>query len=250
MYAGTEITVTQILIAAFSMMVALATDPALPSGSVVIETARLPVSAHPNRAIVLWMEHPASHPDSEPNDYSCPDFTRGAYYSGATRVSLVDTSSGTVINTVHVDELWTEAPNDSFDVPYRISPGLYRVDRPGRHGEGTPTIIDLKDYTGDGRALEFALFDAQNCSVTKTSLIGYSIPQDRVIRYPIHLDEWAGEHNVTVFWLDDLFTHKPVTPGHWHYVKQYNSGDESTYDIRYDTAKEEFTGTVRSRRLR
>ena len=222
----------------------------LPSGAVVIETAPLPTSAHPNRELVLWMEHPVSHADVDPEAYTCPDFTRGSYYSGPTRVSLVDTGTGAVINTVHIEELWTKVPDDSFDVPFRILRGHYRVDRVGKNGEGKPRIIDLKDYNGDGRALEFALFDAQNCSITRTSLIGYSIEQDRVIRYAIHIDEWFGERNVTLFWLDDLFSNQPVQPGHWHYSKQYNSGDESTYDIRYDAAREQFTGTVQNRRLR
>jgi hypothetical protein len=250
MLNSTTIMTHQVAIATFSMLAAFAADPSLPSGAVVIETAQLPRSAHPNRALVLWMEHPVSHDDyHEPEAYTCPDYTRGSYFSGPTRVSLVNTRSGAVINTVHVEELWTEVPNDSFDVPYRIRPFCYRVDRPGRNGEGKPKIINLKNYTGDGPPLEFALFDAQNCSITKTSLIGYSVPGDRVIRYPIHLDEWIGEHNIAVFWLDDLFTHQPVEPGQWHYQKQFVDV-ENTYDVRYGPAREEFTGTVLSRHLR
>jgi hypothetical protein len=39
---------------------------------------------------------------------------------------------------------------------------------------GKPKIMLLKDYNGDGEALEFALFDAWTCSDLVTTLIGYS----------------------------------------------------------------------------
>jgi len=68
-----------------------------------------------------------------------------------------------------------EREEDSLDIPYLIRRDRYRVDAPGRGGEGKPTIINLSDYNGDGRALEFALFDAESCSDVAVQLIGYSV---------------------------------------------------------------------------
>jgi hypothetical protein len=85
-------------------------------------------------------------------------------------------------NTVHIAELWTDQEKDSFDVPYSIRRQYCRVDLSPQHKEGKPKILNFKDYNGDGRPLEIAFCDAQNCSILKTSLIGYSVQDDRVIR--------------------------------------------------------------------
>jgi hypothetical protein len=229
---------------------------ALPAGAVVIQKKLLPQSAHAGRMLVLWMEHPEKHERSvelgEETPYTCPDDTRGSYYTGPTRVSLVDSRSGAIVNTVRIMEFWAaDYEKDSFDVPYRIRPGSYMVQQPLRKGEGNPDIVNLKDYNGDGAALEFALFDAQNCTVTQTSLVGYSIRQDRVVWYPIRIQEWTGADKPPRHWLDDLFTQKPVSPGRWSYKKFYNGdpGFETIYDVRYDAAHEEFVGHATRRRV-
>jgi hypothetical protein len=145
----------------------------LPSGAVLVEAQPLPLSAHADRMLALWMLNPQKHErESELEGYACPEVTRGNYYSGPTRVSLVNTASGEIINTVRVTIRWVtmsagkreEREEDSFDIPYLIRRDLYRVKAPGRNREGKPTIINLRDYNADGRALEFALFDALSCS--------------------------------------------------------------------------------------
>jgi hypothetical protein len=109
-------------------------------------------------------------------------------------------------------------------------------------------ILDLKDYNGDGKALEFALLDAQSCTVTETELIGYSERRDKVIQYPIDLrGMWWNERNPTLLWLDHFLLQKPVSRGLWKYTLSYNSGEIFTFDIRYDPLRERFEGTVEKR---
>jgi hypothetical protein len=99
---------------------AFATSPGeeykLADGAIIIETQ--PVT--PNRSLILWMVRPTKHPRDTPADpYTCPEYTRGSYYSGATRVSLVGTQIRRVINTVKISQESGEGA-DEFDIPYNI----------------------------------------------------------------------------------------------------------------------------------
>src|SRR6266545_4643494 len=61
----------------------------------------------------------------------CPDETRGSCYSGPTRVSLINTTTRTVINTIEIKDGHFEALGgpegkaDSFAIPYAIRKGYY-----------------------------------------------------------------------------------------------------------------------------
>jgi hypothetical protein len=152
---------------AFSVIFSAPSSPqtyGLPAGAVTVETQSLKLQGHSDRALVLWMLKPEKHPRGDPGEiYTCPEETRGSYFSGPTRVSLVNLKNGSLINNGKVIAEY-EDNEDSFDLPYRIHAGsYYRVpgERSGR--EGKPTIIWLRDYNGDGRPLEFVLFDAQAC---------------------------------------------------------------------------------------
>jgi len=233
----------------------------LPIGATVIEVREIPLSAHANRALALWMEHPEKHPrlseepgpDEEREPYTCPEVTRGWFYRGPTRVSLVDTLTSKVTSTVEIRVDRVGGTLDEFDIPYRIKSAYYRVDPPLRGGEGKPVIMDLKDYNGDGKALEFAMFDAQSCSYINTQLIGYSARRDRVVQYQIKLKSEGNKENdgnsKPEFWLDWFLLQKPIRPGVWKYTVSYNSGDSGTFDIRYDPVQECFVGTVQWKQI-
>jgi hypothetical protein len=217
----------------------------LPKDALVLETRALPRTARRNRLLVLWMKSPEKHPSSIPADelYTCPDYTRGSYYSGPTKVSLVNTATNTIINTVAVED-------ENLDLPYAIRPGYYyRVAAANGSGhEARPTIIWLKDYNGDGFALEFALFNAEACMGLDTTLIGYSKRRDRVIHYPIELQTTEGNQTSsrTVFWADYLFSKKAFRAGHWKYEVDYRGrgGTLDRWTARYDRAHEKFYATV------
>ncbi|HEV7743749.1 MAG TPA: hypothetical protein VGO56_02020 [Pyrinomonadaceae bacterium] len=223
----------------------------LPKGALVVETRKLPPSKHADRALVLWM----LNPKKVPSDYGpespipCPSQTRGSYYSGPTRVSLVNSTTNAIINTVKI--VAADGDEDgTFDIPYATRKGYYYevASRVRRTAEGKPTIIRLRDYNGDGKAFEFALFDAPACMGLQTSLVGYSEKRDRVVHYPVKLEviEGAKQSNRTAFWVDYLFNKKPLQPGYWKYEIDYTGrgGTLDTWEVRYNPAKEQFEGKV------
>jgi hypothetical protein len=216
----------------------------LPGDAMIIETQPLPV---PDRSLVLWMVHPTRHEDTIVDGvYTCPDQTTGHYFEGPARASLIDTAGNKVIKTLTLRFDWGE--QDTFSVPYRIEPYFYHVPQSSDGGEGKPRILSLKDFTGTGEATQFALFDAQNCSVVATSIYGFSHQRDSLVQYPFDLtflSRGKVEHE-TRHWLDHFATEKPLSPGYWKYSLDYNSGERSTYEIRFDPAREAFVGTVTS----
>jgi hypothetical protein len=207
------------------------------------------------------MLSPATHdrgPLSESNPYTCPESTLGSYYSGPTRISLVDSAARRVVNTIKVT--YAESDQDSFDVPYRIIAGRYYL-VPGHEAgsEGKPALLSLRDFNDDGMPLETAFFRAEACMGLDTTLFGYSLRQDRVIQYPVELKitgqkivEGRGIVNSgkprteSSVWVDYLFSTKPDRPGHFSYVIDYTGrmGTQDTYDVHYDPSLEKFVGSL------
>jgi hypothetical protein len=218
----------------------------LAEGAKIIEMQ--PVT--PNRALILWMVRPTKHPRETVDDpYTCPEYTRGHYYSGGTRASLVDPQTRRVINTVKIIEEPGKGP-DEFDVPYHIrSDYYYHVEGVPKETEGKPTIMWLRDYNGDGKAWEFALFDAQACMGLATTLIGYSERQDKVIQYQIHLSASHSKgkrSSTTEYWIDYLFSKETTSPGSWKYEidSRGRGGSLAKYEIHYDKQSERFEGKL------
>jgi len=219
-------------------------DAVLPPTAVVIERSPIPASIHANREMVLWMISPTKHdrgPFSESNSYTCPEYTLGSYFSGPTRISLIDTSTERPVNTVKLSYL--ERKEDSFDIPYRILPYHYAVPGP-KDAEGKPVLLALRDLNGDGLPLETVFFEAEACMGLQTTLIGYSPKQDRVIQYEVQLQQ-RGAKTETMRWFDYLFAEKPQSPGRWSYTIDYSGrgGCEDSYKVRYDPAREKFFAT-------
>jgi hypothetical protein len=216
---------------------ALQLAPLFPGGSKIIETRFV----RSDRVIVLWMEKPVEKPRPCPSldDWaeSCPDKTRGCYFRGPTRVSLVDAASGRVINTIKIENPYDG--EDVFDIPFKVmTPGPYRFDAKTRR----PEILWLRDYNGDGKALEFALFDAADCSDLFTSLLGYSEKQDALLQYKVHV-HYDKDNFVTV-WPEHLFNIKPKRMRFWRYRLGYPPGPpDAPYEywtVRYIPDREEF----------
>ncbi|HEX5080900.1 MAG TPA: hypothetical protein VFY40_02565 [Blastocatellia bacterium] len=224
----------------------------LPSGAVIIEEQSLKSGGHPDRMLILWMINPerkASGAQRDPKyDYTCQDETRGSYYIGPTRVSLLNSQTQTVINTIEITYFKDDA---NFHIPYAIRNGYYyKVEGSApERVEAKPHITWLKDYNGDGKALEFALFYKEECDGPSTTLIGYSERQDKIIQYPITLelaevtDHTIGSH---VFWFHSLFSQQPISPGEWKYEidKRDKGGWLSKCQISYDAQNERFVGRI------
>ena len=222
----------------------------LPADATLLETRAVPSARHAHRLLVLWMIKPVKYPNtSAPDDiYTCPDQTRGSYYSGPTRVSLLDSSTNRIINTVIISE--DDGAGASFDLPYAIRRGYYYyvAPRTRRGVEAKPNIMRLQDYNDDGKALEFALFNAEACMGLSTTLIGYSENQDRVIQYLVKLDVVEGSNRVTRIspWADYLFSRKPLRRGYWRYEIDYRGrgGSLDKWEVRYNRASDQFEGQL------
>lgn len=220
----------------------------LPAGAHVIEVRALELEAGRKRALVLWMLRPKKYPRDSTEIYTCPEETRGSFYRGPVRVSLVDTAAGRVVNTLKVIQEYSHG-EDEFDIPYRIRGSYYHVPGVSKGREGRPTILHLRDFNGDGRAHEFALLDALACMGLETALFGYSEKQDRVIQYPVRLEtEYAGEKTTeTLNWVDYLFAKPPAPDGLRRYEVDYRGRDGTfdSYVMRYNAEAERFEGTVK-----
>jgi hypothetical protein len=120
--------------------------------------------------------------------------------------------------------------------------------KPDRIGERKARVLFLKDYNGDGKALEFALFEAHFCMGLATTLIGYSEARDKVIQYPISLEVIEGQNRSTDVsrWADYLFAKKPTKRGYWKYEIDYRGrgGPLAKYEIRFNAKAERFEGKV------
>ena len=219
----------------------------LPASAKIIETRPLTSRSHPNRALILWMINPKRNP-REPADeiYTCPEYTRGHYYSGPTRVSLIDLKTNKIINTIKVKSEADE--QDSFDVPYKIARGYYYQVVKSNAKEAKPRILALKDFNGDVKAYEFVLYEAEGCMGLETALIGYSEKRDKVIQYKTVLTTKNKKETKTetLGWVDYLFSKQAIKNGVWKYEIDYRgrNGTLDQYNIRYNAKQERFEGTL------
>jgi hypothetical protein len=216
----------------------------------VLETQ--PVNA--TRALVLWMKEAEKNPREAPGEsYTCPEYTRGHFYSGMAYVSVINPETKEVIHTLQVQhdaEPGEEGPSAlSLDLPYKIRAGYYyHVKGVKKQQEGTPAIMHLKDYNGDGDAAEFALFDAETCAGVQTTLIGYSKGDDQVVQYPVHLKivENGKESQEARLWVDQLFSRKPQRPGFYRFETDTRArgGSLDQYEVRFVRENKRFEGTL------
>ena len=215
----------------------------LPDNAKVLERTKVT----PEREIWLWMENPQKNPrDTSEELYMCPEQTRGHYYSGISHVSLINSQTKTIIQTLEIQSDDNNEGN-KLDLPYLIQNAYYyHVPKIGKNKEGKPQILLLKDYNQDGKKYEFALFDAIACMGLETTLIGYSEKQDKVIQYQTELI--TKDSKKTQYWTDYLFTKKPNKQGVWQYEIDYRgrAGSLDKYEIHYDKERELFYGTLNS----
>jgi hypothetical protein len=241
-----------VLFGAIPVLASPARNPyGIPNNALILETWNLPASAHADRALVLWMLNAEKHLRDSGEIYTCPDQTRGDYYSGLLRISLVNPKTNQLINTLAVDGP-PSSDEKTIDIPCRIKDKLYyRVPGVSGEKEGKPKIINLVDLNGDGKALEFVLYNAIACMGLDTALIGYSTRQDKVIQYPVELriQKAKGKPDAeTLKWADYLFAEKPIRPGYFKYEIDYRGrgGTLDKYEVKYDPAQELFSGTRQS----
>lgn len=216
----------------------------LPAEAKIIDFQPLTVTNNLSRALVLWMINPDQH--SKINYiHACPEHGQGSVYTGPTRVSLIDTREMKIINTVVIKK----GESDSMSISYRNSTDNWypfyfpfrNIPEANETIDIIPKIINLQDYNGDGRALEFAILaPPPACVGYSYTLIGYSEKQDKVIIYPI---ETNGKIS---YWGSYLFYKEPQEPGYWNYEidMRGRGGCLQKYEIRYKEAEEIFEQKV------
>jgi hypothetical protein len=213
-----------------------------PKTAVILEKANVTAT----RQLVLWMPNPMKNPRDVGEIYTCPEETRGHYYSGIAKVSLIDVQTKKVINTIEIAVQNAPGNEKNIDLPYLIRRGYYSVPKVDKNKEGKPIIMKLQDYNADGKLHEFAIFDAVACMGLETTLIGYSTKQDAVIQYEIELK--TTDKTYHGMWADYLFGHKPNKQGIWQYKIDYRGrgGSLDKYEFRYDKKSEKFYGKLYS----
>jgi hypothetical protein len=211
-----------------------AVQPLLSSTAKIVDVQELSEMDHAHRALVLWMINPTQHFKL---DYvnTCPEQGQGSTYVGPTRISLVDTENMQIVNTVELGY----GGQDSMSISYRNSTDNWypyyfpfqNLSEAKKTIDFAPKLLNLQDYTGDGKALEFAILTPPlGCVGFSHVLAGYSEKQDKAVEYKIP---------------KYLLVKKPETPGYWKYSVDHRGrgGCLENYDVQYDQQEESFKTT-------
>lgn len=221
----------------------------LPNDAKVIECASL-APAVPDRAYVLWMLAPKRVAHDKGDVYTCPDRSRGSYWSGPTRLSLLDTRNGVLLNTIPINDPMEET--DRFDLPYFIpaTQGFpYLVPEvAGKEKEGRPALLHLRDADGDGKPLEFYLASADNCMLMLYAVFGYDPGKDAAVHYPVLLTsaEKGKKSQETTGWLNFWPLQAGMQKGRyaWDVDFRGRAGCLERYAVAYNGARQRFEGML------
>jgi hypothetical protein len=204
----------------------------LPSDAKIIETANLKSGPGKARALVWWMEHPESVVLRDDPGSTCLRQVYGDHWVGPSRLSLVDLAKATLLNTVEVRSFY-EQPNDLgnfstakpgvFEIPFLVPNYHYHVPQPDAKGEGKPSIMMLRDLTGEGVAGQFVLFDYVNCGGAAGSVVGYSPRSERAVQCPVEIVA-DGDKPKTELWAERIFEARPTRPGRWNFTSEPGHG--------------------------
>jgi hypothetical protein len=221
----------------------------LPKEAKVVEYASLGPDA-PDRAYVLWMLAPERVEHEKGEIYTCPDRSRGSYWSGPTRLSLLDTKKGVLLNTIPIADPMDET--DRFDLPYRIpaTDGFpyYVPESAGKDKEGRPVLLRLGDRNGDGKAHEFYLASAGNCMLMLYAVFGYDPVKDAAVHYPVLVTsvENGKSNQFTTNWLNFWPVRREAKKGRsqWEVDLRGRAGCLERYTVAYDGEKRRFDGRL------
>jgi hypothetical protein len=178
------------------------------------------------------MEHPERVVLRDDPGSTCVRQVYGDHWAGPTRLSLVDLAKSTLVNTLEVRSFY-EQPNDLgnfssakpgvFEIPFLVPNYHYRVPRPDAKREGKPSIMMLRDLTGEGVAGQFVLFDYVNCGGAAGSVVGYGPRSERAVQYAVEIIK--GEDKAkTELWAEQIFEKRPIRPGQWDFTWEPGHG--------------------------
>lgn len=191
----------------------------LPTGAEIIETADLTDSVGKPRLMVLWMLKPRRNLDDKiyrnSEDGVCSDIIHGdfgKFREGPTRLSLVNSEEMRLINTIEIREGCPGCQErDTFTLPVCVLTPYSHMNNPLSDKVGKPNL-NLRDLTGQGAKLQFALFIFEAYSIAGTGVFGYEPKSDRVMQYPSEIE--SSTKPVITLWTEEIFTREPLRPGY------------------------------------
>jgi hypothetical protein len=195
----------------------------LPPDAKVIETAHLNAGRGKTRTLVLWMLRPQTV--NRPRDPSCSDLMYGDHWYGRTRLSLVDSATRTLVNTIEIQGLYEgdDQNEHAFPIPFRVGKDFYNVPAIDKNKKGIPKLLNLRDLTGEGIVGQFVLFEYYTCGSSLGTVVGYSPKADAVVQFRVEASE-QGEKAEVVSWVPNVFNEKPVRPGLWDFTFEPGHG--------------------------
>jgi hypothetical protein len=197
----------------------------LPSDAMTVEIADLRAVVGKQRLLVLWMQSPKQEV-REPDAGFCGDAVYGDNWVGPTRLSLVDPVNRKLLNTIDVvGPAYSRDAADSFRLPFLVGNYYYHVPQMNLKKEGKPTILYLRDLTGDGVAAEVVLFMYGACGIAETGVFGYQEQSDRVVPYLVEVQDGSGQPKAEQ-WVSQIFAREPISPGHWDFIWEPGHGSD------------------------
>lgn len=147
------------------------------------------------RALILWIDEP--YINFEDDELGCGSITWGiGYFSGDVYFSLIDIEKNKIINTVEVITEYGLPIPFLFSSGNNIGTGAYYTSKPlGYKGLKKVEVLSLYDMNGDGKPLEFCLYEQQGCAWTTKTMYAYNRETDSLYNYRI---------NVTTYEYDSL----------------------------------------------
>ena len=128
-----------------------------------------------------------------------------------------------------------------FAVPFFTYNGPYYVPHPDKDRKGIPSLLHLRDLTGEGVAGQFVLFDHVASGIAAGSVLGYSSRSDSAMQFPVESTQ-NKFHPVVETWAVQVFNTKPSRGGYWKFTWEAGHGDFEWIDeeVRFDLARQLF----------
>lgn len=183
----------------------------LPRGAHVLETKDISKISGRPRVLVLWMSESASQYSVDHQLY-CGSFVYGSGWHGRAHLSAVDFKRRKLISSVDIQgetEDGDPAPEIAIPVSLPVGDATFKK----------ANILNLKDYTGEGKEAQFPLFDYVVCGHNNSTLLGYEADTDQVLQYRINEKQWAPE----------IFDHSMIKPGYWDFEWGFGHGSDASY---------------------
>lgn len=221
----------------------------LPPNAKIIETANVNTGGRVGRILVLWMLDPHRVVRREVGGGGCSDWVYGDHWYGPARLSLLNSTTRKIINTIEIHGMYEGAqdPEHGFPIPFLVRNGSYYVPQAEKipevksGKEGVPKLLNLRDLTGEGVAGQFVLFEYEACAISLTTVVGYSPHTDRAVQFEVETPLDGGRRTVTS-WVEQVFAYPPSPPGRWDFTWEPGHGaDGSVHErVSFDRTRQLF----------